>query len=104
MALYEHVFIARQDVPNAQVEAMAEEFGTVITEAGGKLGKREFWGLRNLDSVSTANLLEIMEHLNHQEHMTFVFSTHDQRVIDRAHRVITLEDGKIVSDEVRETI
>jgi small subunit ribosomal protein S6 len=35
-------------VSNAQVEAMAEEFGKVITEAGGKLGKREFWGLRNL--------------------------------------------------------
>jgi putative ABC transport system ATP-binding protein len=53
----------------------------------------------NLDSVSTSNLLELMEHLNHSEDMTFVFSTHDQRVIDRAHRVITLEDGKIVKDE-----
>jgi len=52
----------------------------------------------NLDSVSTANLLDMMAHLNHEEGMTFVFSTHDQRVIDRARRVITLEDGKIVSD------
>lgn len=55
----------------------------------------------NLDSVSTSNLLDIMENLNHTERMTFVFSTHDQRVIDRAHRVITLEDGKIVKDESR---
>jgi putative ABC transport system ATP-binding protein len=55
----------------------------------------------NLDSVSTNTLLEIMEELNKKEHITFVFSTHDQRVIDRAHRVITLEDGVIKSDERR---
>jgi putative ABC transport system ATP-binding protein len=53
----------------------------------------------NLDTVSAANLLDIMERLNHEEHMTFLFSTHDQRVIDRAHRVITLQDGKVISDE-----
>jgi len=52
----------------------------------------------NLDSVSAANLLDIMDKLNKEENMTFVFSTHDQRVIDRARRVITLEDGKIVAD------
>ena len=55
----------------------------------------------NLDSVSAANLLDIMEKLNHEEQMTFLFSTHDQRVIDRAHRVITLQDGKVISDEKR---
>jgi putative ABC transport system ATP-binding protein len=52
----------------------------------------------NLDSVSTTNLLDMMARLNQEEGMTFVFSTHDQRVIDRARRVITLEDGKVVSD------
>ena len=52
----------------------------------------------NLDSVSAGNLLDLMAKLNREENMTFVFSTHDQRVIDRARRVITLEDGKIVSD------
>ena len=52
----------------------------------------------NLDSVSAGNLLDIMAKLNKDENMTFVFSTHDQRVIDRARRVITLEDGKIVAD------
>lgn len=56
----------------------------------------------NLDSVSTGELLDMMLELNQNEHMTFVFSTHDQRVIDRARRVITLVDGKIDSDEVRE--
>lgn len=49
----------------------------------------------NLDSMSSANLLDIMERLNREEGMTFVFSTHDQRVIDRAHRIVHLIDGKI---------
>jgi len=52
----------------------------------------------NLDSKSAENLLDIMVRLNKEEGVTFVFSTHDQRVIDRARRVITLEDGKIVND------
>jgi len=52
----------------------------------------------NLDSKSTENLLEIMEELNTKEKITFVFSTHDQRVVNKARRVITLEDGRILSD------
>lgn len=55
----------------------------------------------NLDSVSTSNLLDMMAKLNKDENETFVFSTHDQRVIDKARRVITLEDGKIISDQSR---
>lgn len=53
----------------------------------------------NLDGASAANLLDIMAKLNREEQMTFIFSTHDQRVIDRARRVITLEDGRVVSDQ-----
>lgn len=56
----------------------------------------------NLDSKSAATLLEIMEKLNHEEKITFIFSTHDARVVKMAHRVITLEDGKVVTDDVRE--
>jgi putative ABC transport system ATP-binding protein len=52
----------------------------------------------NLDSKSTANLLDIMSRLNREEKITFIFSTHDQRVIDRAKRVVTLVDGKITND------
>ena len=52
----------------------------------------------NLDTSSTSNLLDIMNKLNTNEKITFIFSTHDQRVIDRARRVLTLEDGKIVND------
>lgn len=56
----------------------------------------------NLDSRSASTLLEIMEKLNHEEKITFIFSTHDPRVMKMAHRVITLEDGKVVTDDVRE--
>lgn len=52
----------------------------------------------NLDSKSAANLLDIMALLNKEENMTFIFSTHDSRVIERARRVITLVDGRIASD------
>ena len=55
----------------------------------------------NLDSKSTEDLLDLMYQLNQEENMTFVFATHDQRVIDRAKRVITLVDGKIERDETR---
>jgi putative ABC transport system ATP-binding protein len=49
----------------------------------------------NLDSKSAENLLEIMEQLNEQEGVTFIFSTHDPRIMAKAKRIITLEDGKI---------
>jgi len=52
----------------------------------------------NLDSKATNELLDIMYQLNQNEAMTFVFATHDQRVIDRAKRIITIDDGKVISD------
>jgi len=52
----------------------------------------------NLDSKSTTQLLDIMKKLNEKEGITFLFSTHDQRVIDRAKRIIHIDDGKIVND------
>jgi len=55
----------------------------------------------NLDSKSAANLLDIMAEMNKNENITFIFSTHDQRVIDRARRVITLTDGKVSSDVIQ---
>lgn len=48
MPLYEHVFLARQDVSNQQVEALTKEFSDVITENGGKIAKQEYWGLKSL--------------------------------------------------------
>jgi len=52
----------------------------------------------NLDSASAFKLLDIMAKLNEEENTTFIFSTHDQRVISRAKRVINLVDGRIESD------
>jgi putative ABC transport system ATP-binding protein len=53
----------------------------------------------NLDSKSAENLLEIMEQLNRQEGVTFIFSTHDPRIVAKARRIITLEDGRVASDQ-----
>ena len=48
MRLYESVFIARQDISTTQVESMADDFAGIITNAGGTIHKREYWGLRSL--------------------------------------------------------
>ena len=48
MPFYENVFIARQDISSAQVEALADQFTTLVTDQGGQVVKREYWGLRNL--------------------------------------------------------
>jgi small subunit ribosomal protein S6 len=48
MPLYEHVFLARQDVSQAQVDALTKEYSDVITEAGGKIAKVEYWGVKTL--------------------------------------------------------
>jgi putative ABC transport system ATP-binding protein len=55
----------------------------------------------NLDSVAAGNLLDIMEKLNKEEKITFIFSTHDPRVVKKARRVVTLEDGKVITDELK---
>ena len=55
----------------------------------------------NLDSKSTENLLDIMEKLNREENITFIFSTHDARVVAKARRVISVEDGKVISDVIK---
>ncbi len=58
----------------------------------------------NLDSKSTENLLDIMQVLNRDENITFLFSTHDQRVVNKARRIITIEDGRVVSDDIKNTV
>lgn len=55
----------------------------------------------NLDTAAASNLLDIMARLNREENITFIFSTHDARVIERARRVITLVDGRISSDTAK---
>jgi len=48
MALYENVFIARQDVPTTQVETLTTQFSELVTGLGGTVSKKEYWGLRSL--------------------------------------------------------
>ena len=56
----------------------------------------------NLDSKSTNELLEIMAEMNRKYRSTFIFATHDQRVMDKARRIVTIDDGKIIGDETFE--
>ncbi|MFT7414196.1 MAG: putative ABC transport system ATP-binding protein [Methylophagaceae bacterium] len=55
----------------------------------------------NVDSYTAESLLDLMQNLNEQYGITFLFSSHDQHVIDRAQRIIQVQDGKITSDERR---
>ena len=48
MALYESVLLARQDISNAQVDQLADQFSEIITNMGGTIAKREYWGVRKL--------------------------------------------------------
>jgi small subunit ribosomal protein S6 len=48
MPLYEHVYLARQDISQAQVEALTKEYTQVIEEGGGRVGKTEYWGLKTV--------------------------------------------------------
>ena len=48
MSLYENIFIARQDISGAQVDALADTFTQLVVDNGGEVKKREYWGLRNL--------------------------------------------------------
>lgn len=52
----------------------------------------------NLDSTTGTNIIELMRAINHTEHTTFIFSTHDPKVMDRADRVIKMADGRVVDD------
>lgn len=56
----------------------------------------------NLDSKTGEDILRLMETLNHEHGTTFIFSTHDQMVMNHARRLVRLHDGKIISDESRE--
>jgi putative ABC transport system ATP-binding protein len=56
----------------------------------------------NLDSTTGGQILDLMREMNDQRKATFIFSTHDPRVMARARRVITLRDGRVAGDEVKE--
>ncbi len=55
----------------------------------------------NLDSATGIGLLDLMKELNETHNMTFVFSTHDEKIMRRASRLIHMEDGKVIEDEYK---
>jgi len=55
----------------------------------------------NLDSVAAAHLMGLFSQLNEDHHITFVIATHDKRVMSYARRLISMQDGKIISDEAQ---
>ncbi len=55
----------------------------------------------NVDSETADKLIGIMEQLNREQGVTFLFSTHDPRVMERAHRLVRMVDGNVASDERR---
>jgi putative ABC transport system ATP-binding protein len=55
----------------------------------------------NVDSETAIHLLDLMQELNQSHNATFIFSTHDERVMDRAKRVIRMVDGQVVADELK---
>jgi putative ABC transport system ATP-binding protein len=55
----------------------------------------------NLDSATGTQLIDMMRKFNEELNMTFVFSTHDPQIMERAKRIVTLTDGQIISDELK---
>ena len=56
----------------------------------------------NLDSVTAGRLLDLMERMNREHNITFVFSSHDPKVIERGRRLLWLRDGRIENEEIRD--
>jgi putative ABC transport system ATP-binding protein len=55
----------------------------------------------NLDSVASAQLMDLFSKLNQDHHITFVIATHDKRVMSYARRLIKMQDGRIISDKAQ---
>ena len=83
MPLYEHVFIARQDLSNAQAESLTEHFGTVLADHGGKLVDREYWGLKTMAYKINKN---------RKGHYTFLRSDAPAPAVQEMERLMRLHD------------
>ncbi len=64
MALYEHIFMVRQDVSSSQVDALTQQFKSILEEHGGSVGKTEYWGVRTLAYRVKKNRKAHYTHLN----------------------------------------
>ena len=83
MALYEHVFIARQDISNAQAEGLIEHFSEVLKENGGSISGSEYWGLRSMAYKINKN---------RKGHYAFLKSDAPSAAVDEMERLMRLHD------------
>ncbi|MEM9428127.1 MAG: 30S ribosomal protein S6 [Pseudomonadota bacterium] len=83
MALYEHVFIARQDLSNAQAEGLIEHFNAVLTENGGSVVGFEYWGLKTMAYKINKN---------RKGHYAFVKSDAPSAAVEEMERLMRLHD------------
>ena len=83
MPLYEHVFIARQDLSNAQAEGLIEHFGTVLSDNGGKLVEHEYWGVKTMAYKINKN---------RKGHYAFLRSDAPATAVQEMERLMRLHD------------
>lgn len=83
MPLYEHVFIARQDISSAQAESLMEHFGTILTDNGGKVVASEYWGVKTMAYKINKN---------RKGHYTFVKTDAPSAAVQEAERLMRLHD------------
>ena len=99
MPYYECVFIARQDVPTAQIEGLTSYFANILTENGGRVAKSEYWGLKTLAYKIKKNrkghyiLFNIDAPWPAVEEMERLMRLHDDIIRHLTVRVETLEEG-----------
>ena len=83
MPLYEHVFISRQDLSNAQAEGLVEHFGTVLADNGGKVVDSEYWGVKTMAYKINKN---------RKGHYAFLRSDAPATAVQEMERLMRLHD------------
>jgi len=83
MPLYEHVFIARQDLSNTQAEGLIEHFGTVLGDNGGNLVDHEYWGIKTMAYKINKN---------RKGHFAFLRSDAPAPAVQEMERLMRLHD------------
>ena len=92
MPLYEHVFIARQDLSNAQAEGLIEHFGQVLSDNGGSLVGHEYWGLRTL---------AYKVNKNRKGHYAFLRIDSPSAAVDEMERLMRLHEDVMRTMTIR---
>jgi small subunit ribosomal protein S6 len=86
MPLYEHVFIARQDLSNTQAEGLMDHFGTVLSDNGGKVVGTEYWGLKTM---------AFRMNKNRKGHYAFLRSDAPAPAVQEMERLMRLHDDVV---------